>query len=152
MSLLRLLEKPAEDEAQKEECMCCTTASRNRGIPAKEWMYPAGASRHWWPVSARAVAKVDAIRDRAIALGWDEVKLYQNRSQLPYSLGTEYGLVCFLDGEVEVGTITSHAIEIIHTHYLVRPGCSTFYYPDVGHWDDPNSEPPLMRPGPAAQR
>ena len=152
MSLLRMLEKPAEDEANNEECMCCTTASRNRGIPAKEWMYPAGASRHWCPVSAKAVAKVDAIRDQAIALGWDEAKLYQNRSHLPFSLGAEYGLVCFLDGAVEVGAVTAHAIEIIHRHYLARPGCSTFYYPDIGLWDDPDSEPPLMRPGAAVRR
>jgi len=65
------------------------------------------------PVSAETVAKVDAIRDQALALGWSEAQLYQNRGRYSFPCGEDYGLVCFLNGDDRVGEITPQSIEII---------------------------------------
>jgi len=65
------------------------------------------------PVAAEAVAKVDAIRDRALALGWSEAQLYQNRGRCSFPCGQDYGLVSFLHGDDRLGEITSQFIEII---------------------------------------
>jgi len=56
---------------------------------------------------------VDRIRDEALALEWNEARLYQNRGRLRFPNGDEYGLVCFLGGGREIGDLTREAIEII---------------------------------------
>lgn len=79
-----------------------------------EHIYPADGD---WPftesVSPEVVAQVDAIRDQALPLGWSEAGLYQNRGNLQFPAGGEYGLVCFLHFGDQIGEISTQSIEII---------------------------------------
>jgi hypothetical protein len=76
-----------------------------------------------------AVAKVDAIRDRAISLGWKYDALYrvpENR-RATFLLGG--GLVCYLRDGWRIGDVTRQSIEIIGPPPPeVR---QRFYNPDV---------------------
>lgn len=60
-----------------------------------------------------AVAKVDAIREQALALGWSERRLYQNRGQFRFPYGEDYGLVCFIGDAQRIGAVTKQYIEIV---------------------------------------
>jgi len=78
-------------------------------------LYPAhGGWRFTEAVSPEAVAKADAVREQALAAGWSEVQLYQNRGRYSFPCGQDYGLVCFLHGDDQVGEITRQSIEIIN--------------------------------------
>lgn len=78
------------------------------------YLFPAdGEWKCSHPVGKDALAKVDAIRDQAISLGWTEAQLYQNRGALVFPCGHEYGLVCYLDGGQRIGEVTLQSIEII---------------------------------------
>jgi len=79
--------------------------------------FPAtGEWRFTEPVSPEAVAKVDKIREEALALGWSEARLYQNRGQIRFPCGQEYGVVCFLrDGET-IAAVSREAITIQGRH------------------------------------
>ena len=84
-------------------------------IPAPPHIYPVeGDWSVTQPVLVAAVAKVDAIREQALALGWSEAQLYQNRGRYAFPYGQDYGLVCFLDDGDQVGEITRESIEIIN--------------------------------------
>ena len=76
-------------------------------------MFPADGD---WPftesVSPEVVAKVDAIRDQALSLGWTEAGLYQNRGHLRFPVGGEYGLVCLLHSGDQIGEVSAQSIEI----------------------------------------
>lgn len=65
------------------------------------------------PVSPEALSKVDAIRDRALTLGWSEAGLYQNRGRHRFPVGGDYGLVCFLHHRREIGEVTTESIEVV---------------------------------------
>jgi hypothetical protein len=65
------------------------------------------------PVSDHAIRCVNAIRDRALELGWTHEALYQARGRLRFPFGNDYGLVCFLGPEDRVGAVTTGDIEII---------------------------------------
>lgn len=84
---------------------------------------------HTYGVSPEAVAKVDAIQDAALALGWKKDRLYQNRSRHSFPYGQEYGLVCYVDGAQSIGGVTREFIEIIGG--ASREGHLRFYNPDV---------------------
>jgi hypothetical protein len=64
-------------------------------------------------VSGHAVSQVDAIRDRALALGWTHEELYQARGRLRFPFGQGYGLVCFIRDQDRIGEVAADAIEII---------------------------------------
>lgn len=66
------------------------------------------------PVAADAVAKVDTIRAKALALGWSEDALYRNRGHLRFPYGQEYGLVCFVGDGARIVAVTAEAISIDH--------------------------------------
>jgi len=82
--------------------------------PARAHLFPADGD---WPftepVSPEAVAMVDAIRDHALALGWSEAALYQNRGRLRFPVGGDYGLVCFLPAGSGIGEVVEHSIVIV---------------------------------------
>ncbi len=90
-------------------------APRVEPAAAPAHLFPADGE---WPftesVAPEAVAKVDAIREQALALGWSEAALYQNRGHLRFPVGGEYGLVCFLHSGARVGEVTEQRIEIIN--------------------------------------
>jgi len=109
---------------------------RTYQVPAihqkKDWIYP--AEEAWkckQPVTSRAVAKVDAIRDEAMARGWSEARLYQNQGRFRFPCGQDYGLVCFVDEDREIGAVTRQFIEIIHGANTPRPSTLRFHNPDV---------------------
>jgi len=99
-----------------------------RAVP--QYLFPKEGD---WPftqeVSPSAVAKVNAIRDKAVSLGWSEARLYQNRGCLRFPYGQDYGLVCFVDDNVRVGEVTRQSIEIVGT--TSQENRLRFYNPDV---------------------
>ncbi len=97
-----------------------------------DWTYPAnGAWMFTQAVTSKALAQVDAIKDKALACGWSEVFLYQNRGQYKFPCGQEYGLVCHLDGHREIGAVTEKCIEIISHGKAEQRSILRFYNPDV---------------------
>ena len=77
-------------------------------------LYPAGGKyplTH--PVSTEAISKVDAVRDKALSLGWTEKGLYQDRGRFKLLCGQDYGLVCYLGKGERIGEVTRESIEII---------------------------------------
>jgi hypothetical protein len=70
-----------------------------------------------WPftesVTAESLAQVDAIREQALALGWSEAALYQNRGLLRFPCGHDYGLVCHLHSGARVGETATQWIEVV---------------------------------------
>lgn len=73
-----------------------------------------GGLRFEHPVTAEAIAKVDAVREQAQSLGWAEARLYQNRGRFAFPCGQDWGLVCFVGPGDALGEITETHIEIIH--------------------------------------
>lgn len=98
--------------------------------PAAEHLFPRDGC---WPsmlsVTPEAVAQVDAIREAAMQLGWTDAGLYQNRGRYPFPYGQEYGLVCFLSGNRQIGEITAQHIEIVFPHQQGKP--NRLYNPNV---------------------
>lgn len=74
-----------------------------------------------------AVAMVDAIRGRALALGWTRDSLYATGGSARFTVGRERGLVCFLKPDDRIGEVTTHSIEII----LANNVRQRFYNPNV---------------------
>ena len=102
-------------------------AAALRRLNQADWTYPAdGAWKYTEPVTAQALDKVDAIRDQALALEWSEARLYQNRGRSRFPCGHDYGLVCFLDGDQSVGSITTAFVELIHR--TQQPSRGSFYF------------------------
>lgn len=97
----------------------------------KDWLYP--ASQAWMcrqKVTSEAVAKVDAIRNEAMAKGWSEARLYQNQGRFRFPCGEDYGLICFVEGSRRIGEITKRYIEII-SETAGRENRLRFFNPDV---------------------
>ncbi|MBI4905136.1 MAG: hypothetical protein HY820_15990 [Acidobacteria bacterium] len=74
-----------------------------------------------------ALALVDAIRDRALALGWTHDSLYATGGSSRFTMGRERGLVCYLRPDDRIGEVTTHSIEII----LVNNVRQRFYNPNI---------------------
>ncbi len=107
--------------------------------PIPEHLFPAnGNFRFTHRVSPEAVGKVDAIKDQALALDWTEPTLYQNRDKFKFPCGEDYGLVCFLESERQIGEVTRQSIEIIVPG--PRESRLRFYNPHV-------AQPWLKKPG-----
>ena len=70
-----------------------------------------------------ALDKVHAIREAALAAGWTEASLYQNRGRFAFPCGNDWGLVCFVHADQTLGAITPRAIEIV-----CRAGHSLHFY------------------------
>ena len=74
----------------------------------------AGSFRFTQPVAPEALAMVDAIRERALALGWTHNLLYQNRGNFKFPCGPEWGLIGLLHPGSRIGEVTRGYIEIIN--------------------------------------
>ena len=94
-----------------------SVAPRDTRCSGADAVPPTGTGSEGKTVSAEAMAKVDAIRDHAMALGWTEEGLYGNSGKRPFPYGDGYGVVCFVKRNCEIGEVTAEAIEIIETHY-----------------------------------
>lgn len=77
--------------------------------------------------AAEAVAMVDAIRDRALALGWTQESLYGTRGSMRALFGKARGLANLLKATDRIGEVTRQSIEII----LPNGVRQRFYNPDV---------------------
>lgn len=64
--------------------------------------------------------KVDEIRAKALELGWDEKRLYNNIGVLPFPYLDEYGLVCYLEDTqtsgniIEIDEVTKDYVKLSH--------------------------------------
>jgi hypothetical protein len=76
-------------------------------------------------VASEAVARVDAIGERALSLGWKHERLYGAGGRGLFD--PRRGLVCFLKPGDRIGEVTAQSIEII----LKDGGRQHFYNPDV---------------------
>ena len=85
----------------------------NADSPSKSapHQYPAeGFWEHTVPIDPEVIKLVDSIRDEAIAKGWTEAALYQNRGHYP--AGKCYGLICILDKTDRIEKIDEQFIYI----------------------------------------
>ncbi len=82
-----------------------------------------------YPVLPEALAKVDAIREEAMALCWTEEGLYQTKGEFKFPCGRDYGLVCFLEKVESIGEVTKQYIEIIRPSDVRQ----RFYNRNVDH-------------------
>jgi hypothetical protein len=112
------------------QCPLRHITPEERPLPGSLFLYPKdGEWQFTQEVSSQAIAKVDAIRDQALSIGWSEARLYQNRGCLRFPYGQDYGLVCFVDGDVRIGEVTRQSIEIVGT--TSQANRLRFYNPDV---------------------
>lgn len=82
---------------------------------SEAWKFPkTGNFEFTVPVSPESLEKVRAIKSEALALGWSESALFQNRGNLRYPVGNEYGLVCFLEPEKDIRSVSKDFVEIVH--------------------------------------
>ncbi len=80
-------------------------------------------------VSPDAAAQVDAIRDKALALGWNHDRLYRVPDTRRSGIVVSGGLICYLRDGWKIGEVTRQSIETIGPPPLaVR---QRFYNPDV---------------------
>ncbi len=80
-------------------------------------------------VSPDATALVDAIREKALAFGWNHDRLYRVPETRGSGIAVGGGLVCYLREGWRIGEVTQQSIEIIGPPPLdVR---QRFYNPDV---------------------
>ncbi len=77
-------------------------------------------------VSPEAVALVDAIAEKALAVGWRRERLYHRGKGL---FDPNRGLVCYLKPGDRIGEVEEQSIEIIHP--LPSEVHHRFYNPDV---------------------
>lgn len=78
----------------------------------------------------RAIRLVDAIRERAIELGWTLERLYRHEGYHKRPFMGDYGLVCYVGMQDRIGEVTRQSIEIIGPP--PRETRLRFYNPDVG--------------------
>lgn len=75
--------------------------------------YPAdGDWPHFEPVPPEAVSAVRTIEQEALALGWTEIGLYQNRGRYRFPCAPGYGLVCFVVKSREIVGVAPEVITI----------------------------------------
>lgn len=82
--------------------------------PPPPHRYPAeGEWRFEVDVPAAAVAEVERVRDEALAAGWWERELLQNRGHLRFPCGPDWGLVCFVGEDRTIGRVTPERVELV---------------------------------------
>ncbi len=93
-------------------------------IPAGAFLFPAGATTGaYCHVTHYALDQVDAIKDRALAAGWEMDQLYRNIGIAP----GDWGLVCFIGMYDRIGAVTPQSIEVITRINTANPRHLHFY-------------------------
>ncbi|HOK45263.1 MAG TPA: hypothetical protein PLK67_04995 [Bryobacteraceae bacterium] len=87
--------------------------TRSYAPPVAEPDQPVHLARVAENSAAEAVALVDAIRDRVLALGWSEESLYGCKPATGGSRERRCGLVSLLQASDRIGEVTSQSIEIL---------------------------------------
>jgi hypothetical protein len=77
----------------------------------------------------RAIRLVDAIREKAVDLGWNLERLYRHEGFQKRPFAADYGLVCYIGTKDRIGDVTRQAIEIVGPP--PRETRLRFYNPDV---------------------
>ncbi|HUE00636.1 MAG TPA: hypothetical protein VMR62_13770 [Bryobacteraceae bacterium] len=77
----------------------------------------------------RAIRLVDAIREKAVELGWNLERLYRHEGFQKRPFAADYGLVCYIGSKDRIGDVTRQAIEIVGPP--PRETRLRFYNPDV---------------------
>jgi hypothetical protein len=77
----------------------------------------------------RAIRLVDAIREKAVDLGWNLERLYRHEGFHKRPFAGDYGLVCYIGSKDRIGDVTRQAIEIVGPQ--PRETRLRFYNPDV---------------------
>jgi hypothetical protein len=77
----------------------------------------------------RARRLVDEIRDRALALGWSEERLYFCEGYERYPTRPSYGVICYIGPHHRIGEVTRESIELIGPPPIETR--TRFYNPDV---------------------
>jgi hypothetical protein len=77
-------------------------------------------------ISPEAIALVDGIAEKAVALGWTRERLYAMGTGI---FDPQRGLVCYLKPGDRIGEVTAQSVEIIHP--LPSEVRHRFYNPDV---------------------
>jgi hypothetical protein len=95
--------------------------------PQQRAIVPACPDRNVVVATPESAALVDAIRDRALAMGWTHESLYQRRGSLRFPFGGGYGLVCYLKPDDRIGEVANQSIEIIRPRNVRQ----RFYNPDT---------------------
>jgi hypothetical protein len=95
--------------------------------PVAEPDKPIRPARHAETTASKAVAMVDAIRDRALSMGWTEESLYGPAGATRALLGKVCALANLLKATDRIGEVTRQSIEII----LANGVRQRFYNPDV---------------------
>jgi hypothetical protein len=130
--------KTSQNLDKQQECPVEQTqeqddAKQPSSHPEQEWLFPAEES-DWpcsQPVKPEDIAKVDAIRDKAMTCGWTETALYQNRGRYKFPIGPGYGLICFVGDARIIGKVTEKHIEILLPEKAGRQAIQKFYNPDT---------------------
>ncbi len=108
-----------------------------RGLDARDYRPPVpeadtatGRNGRAKPIASAyegALALVDAIAERALAIGWKRERLYSLGGRGVFD--PSRGLVCYLKAGDRIGEVTAQSIEIIHT--VPTEVRHRFYNPDV---------------------
>jgi hypothetical protein len=77
----------------------------------------------------RAIRLVDAIREKAVDLGWNLARLYRHAGFQKRPFAADYGLVCYIGSKDRIGDVTRQAIEIVGPP--PRETRLRFYNPDA---------------------
>ena len=101
--------------------------TRSYAPPVAEPDQPVRPARAAENIAAEAVALVDAIRDRALSLGWTQESLYGSGTSMRALFGKARGLANLLKATDRIGEVTRQSIEII----LPNGVRQRFYNPDV---------------------
>jgi hypothetical protein len=101
--------------------------SRRYEPPVVERQEPTRAALPVDSTAAEATSLVDAILERALALGWTRERLYGKGISTRTAPGASWGLVDCMRPGSSIGEVTAHSIEII----LANTVRQRFYNPDV---------------------
>lgn len=104
-----------------------TLDARDYVPPVAEQDAPSRAPSPAEAAFSEVVAIVDAIRERALSLGWTHDRLYANAGTHRVAFGMDRGLASFLKPGDMIGEVTAHSIEIILPNNVRQ----RFYNPDV---------------------
>lgn len=77
----------------------------------------------------RAIRLVDAIREKAVDLGWNLERLYRHEGFHKRPFAADYGLVCYIGTKDRIGDVRRQSIEIVGPP--PRETRLRFYNPDV---------------------
>lgn len=139
-------EAALKDGAEKFRTSTYGGPKNSTTIPHKPepWRFPKdGDFSNVQEVSQADVEKVRAKREEALSKGWSEASLFQNRGNLLFPVGHDWGLVCFLGEGKELGCISREFVEIVQRRKVGKSDVLRFQNPDLMRGKNYNQGEPL---------